>query len=193
MSTVCFTHNDTRIHTHTRTAHTYISWSTQMSNTPHTKSLAALYLKDTTDWKCVRMCETESPEHSLFSMSVTESGCLLTPLRHTHTHPPSTHQPPNQILAISSIKLQGEKPWKNVQCFKKFSRTASSNVFPTLQLGWIKGTCNHLLNTRCDGKWEDQDLLCRNTQNMRVCPNAGFDGVTVGLCVCTCVCVRWVN
>lgn len=72
-----------------------------MSNPPRTKSLAALYLKDTTDWKCVRMCETQSPEHSLFSMSVTESGCLLIPLRRIDIHSLRAHvNLLNLILAL---------------------------------------------------------------------------------------------
>lgn len=71
----------------THTSHIYILKHSNVQPSSHTqkKTLAALYLKDTTDWKCVRKCETQSPERSLFSMSVTESGCLLNPPTHTCT------------------------------------------------------------------------------------------------------------
>ena len=83
-----------------------------MSNLPLKKSLATLHLKDSTHWKCVRMCETQSPELSLLSMSITESGCQLIPLRNTCTYMHILHSNTNLldlILTLSSIKMQGEK------------------------------------------------------------------------------------
>lgn len=116
---------------------------------PYQKSLAALYLRDTTDWKCVRMCETQSPEHSLFSMSVTKSGCLLNPLRHRHIHiqPPYSHQQPKSHFHHLSKLQDGKTMKRHIQCFKKFSffffkcslsRTVSSLVSPVLLLSWIQ-------------------------------------------------------
>lgn len=81
------------------------------------KSLAALLLKDITDWKCVRKCETQSPEHSLFSVSVTECGCLLVPLRNTGTREHILHPSIsllNLILAILSIKPPSENQQKDI-------------------------------------------------------------------------------
>lgn len=88
MRRVCTTHH-IRTHTsHTDTSHIYILRHSNIQPASYKTSLAALYLKDTTDWKCVRMRETQSPELSLFSMSVAESGCLFIPLTHTHAHTP---------------------------------------------------------------------------------------------------------
>lgn len=153
---------------HTYTTHKYIQKHSNLRPSSHKKSLAALYLKDTTDWKCVRMCETQSPEHSLFSTSVTESGYTHS---HTHTYIPNLHTQPScthQPLKLHSHFLVNQIAWWKIMkvCFKKFSfllncslpRTVSLLLTQTVLLWWIKVPAA-IYYLRWDGKWEDQDLL----------------------------------
>lgn len=101
-------------HTHTYT-HTP-SWSSQMSKSPQTKSLAARYLKDTTNWsvsECVRLRDTVPRVQSILYVCHWNWLTAYSPDTHTHTQPIHKYLSLtilNILFAILSIKRQGKEP-----------------------------------------------------------------------------------